>query len=186
MLSMNILLLNAGAKNNGATQEILNVIQQEISQDHKISNLCLGDVNLKFCKGCLSCYQTCRCVLSDDMESIIAKINDADILVIAAPSYWADIPGQFKVFIDRCTPYSNTNPHLEHIPLKAGIKCYAIALRTGTRSVECEHILDTIQHWCGHMNINMVDSLYFCGITDRQDIEEHRALIAKKAKNWFK
>jgi multimeric flavodoxin WrbA len=36
----------------------------------------------------------------------------ADIVVSVSPSYWADIPGQFKVFIDRCTPWCNTHePH---------------------------------------------------------------------------
>ena len=28
----------------------------------------------------------------------------ADIVVSVSPSYWADMPGQFKVFIDWCTP----------------------------------------------------------------------------------
>lgn len=36
----------------------------------------------------------------------------ADKIVSVSPSYWADIPGQFKVFIDRCTPWCNTHePH---------------------------------------------------------------------------
>jgi len=32
--------------------------------------------------------------------------------VVVSPSYWEDIPGQFKTFIDRCTPWCNTHePH---------------------------------------------------------------------------
>ena len=35
-----------------------------------------------------------------------------------SPSYWADIPGQFKVFIDRCTPWCNT--HEPHAKISSG------------------------------------------------------------------
>ena len=37
---------------------------------------------------------------------------------IITPSYWADIPGQFKAFIDRCTPWCNT--HEPHATIKPG------------------------------------------------------------------
>ena len=104
------------------------------------------------------------------MESLIEKIDNVDILVIAAPSYWADVPGQFKVFIDRCTVYSETNPNPAHRELKLGKKCYGIALRTGRRTVECEHIIETIGHWCGHMKIDMAGSMYFCEIKDKADV----------------
>ena len=119
------------------------------------------------------------------MEYIINKIDDSDVLIIAAPSYWADVPGQFKVFIDRCTAYGDTNSNPEHRKLKSGKKCYAIALRAGTRTTECEHIVETIRHWCGHMKIEMVDSIYFCGINDKNDIQKHRDTIESKTKEWL-
>jgi multimeric flavodoxin WrbA len=119
------------------------------------------------------------------MEAIIDEIDSSDMIIIAAPSYWADIPGQFKVFIDRCTVYSDTNPNQYHRELKEGKKCYAIALRTGKRPVECEHIIESINHWCGHMKIDMTDSMYFCGINDKDDISIHKDQIKKKAKEWL-
>ena len=47
--------------------------------------------------------------------------------------------GQFKAFIDRCTPWCNT--HEPHAALLLGKKGYAIALRTGPGMKECEHII---------------------------------------------
>ena len=35
-----------------------------------------------------------------------------------SPLYWADIPGQFKAFIDRCTPWCNT--HEPHAKISSG------------------------------------------------------------------
>ena len=49
-----------------------------------------------------------------------------------------DILGQFKAFIDRCTPWCNT--HEPHAALSAGKKGYVVALRTGTSMRECQRI----------------------------------------------
>ncbi len=182
---MNVLLFNASPKKNGATQEILAIMKEQISTDVNVDMLCLGDFNIAYCLGEKCCYETCTCIQEDDMQQIIDRIDQADKIVIVAPSYWADVPGQFKVFIDRCTPYSDTNPNQEHRKLKAGKVCYAVALRTGTRPMECEHIIDTIKHWCGHMKIEMPDSMYFCGINDKADIGLYQDQIAKKAIEWF-
>lgn len=54
----------------------------------------------------------------------------AEIIVSVAPSYWADIPGQFKSFIDRVTPWCNT--HEPHATIKQGERGYAIARIQGT------------------------------------------------------
>jgi len=182
---MKVLLLNASPKNNGATQEILNIVRSLLPSDVNSELICLGDVNITFCLGDKACYDTRKCVISDDMEALIDKIDEAEVLVIAAPSYWGDVPGHFKAFIDRCTAYSDTKPNPAHRALKSGKKCYGIALRTGNRPAECEHIIETINHWCGHMGIDMADSVYFCGIEGTADIARVADSIRKKAAEWF-
>ncbi|HHZ06021.1 MAG TPA: flavodoxin family protein [Clostridiales bacterium] len=183
---MSVLLLNASPKNNGATQEIIKIIQSQLPSNTVSEIVCLGDLTINYCVGDKSCYETCTCILNDDMASLLKKMNDADTLVIAAPSYWADVPGQFKVFIDRCTAYSNTNPNLAHKKFKSGKKCYAIALRAGTRPIECEHIIQTIEHWCDHMEIAMAGSMYFCSINNKNDIDNLKDSILEKSREWFK
>lgn len=175
---MRILLMNMSPKNYGATQEIVKALQQAAPPTAQTELICLGDWDIGYCKGCKACYKTRRCIVKDDMPALMEKVNQADILVLAAPSYWADVPGVCKSFIDRCTPYGDTNPDPGRPRLHPGKKCYGIALRTGTRPMECEHILETIAHWCGHMGIEMADSLYFCQIEDKSDIEPPQAAVA--------
>lgn len=182
---MKVLLLNASPKSTGATQEILSIVNSQIPSAVTTKIVCLGDLNIQYCKGCKTCYNTCQCTINDDMISLINQLDEADIVVIAAPSYWGDVPGQFKVFIDRCTVYSETNPNPNHKTLKPDKKCYAIALRTGTRPIECEHIIKTIAHWCGHMKIDMADSMFFCEINDKEDIVSRKGDILKKTEKWF-
>ena len=100
-----------------------------------------GDYSYAFCRGCRSCHNTAKCVMSDAgvIENIMREYDEADIIVSVSPSYWADIPGQFKAFIDRCTPWCNT--HEPHATIKPGKKGFTIALRTGPNMQECERII---------------------------------------------
>jgi len=68
--------------------------------------------------------------------------------------WWINIPGQFKAFIDRCTPWCNT--HEPHASIKPGKKGYAIALRTGPNMPECDRIIGNIEHFYGHLEIESV------------------------------
>ena len=92
----------------------------------------------------------------------------ANIVVSVSPSYWADIPGQFKVFIDRCTPWCNT--HEPHASLSKGKKGYSIVLRTGSNMKECERLISTIEHFYGHMEIESVDRIGFCSIEFKEAV----------------
>jgi len=99
----------------------------------------------------------------------------ADVIVSVAPSYWADIPGQFKVFIDRCTPWCNT--HEPHATICLGKKGYAIALRTGPTMQECERIIGSIEHFYGHLEIACCGGLGLCSVEYKKDVEQRRTEI---------
>ena len=121
-----------------------------------------------FCKGCRSCHKTAECVQTDGAQELMTEFEQADIIVCAAPSYWADVPGQFKVFIDRCTPYSNT--HEPHASLSKGKKGYALVLRTGPNMKECERLIQTIEHFYGHLEIECCGHLGLCSIENKDDV----------------
>ena len=90
----------------------------------------------------------------------------ADVILAVSPSYWADIPGQFKAFIDRCTPWCNT--HEPHAAIPTGKKGYVIALRTGPSMRECERIIGSIEHFYGHLEIACCGSLGLTGVEFRE------------------
>ena len=182
---MNVLLLNAGAKNRGATQDMLQAARDALPEDWSSELLCLGDCDLRFCRGCKACYAAGDCFQKDDVRRILDKMEEADILIIAAPSYWGDVPGQFKVFIDRCTPYADTNPNPDRRTLSPGKRCYALALRAGQRPMECEHIIECVRHWCGHMGIETADSAYFCGIDSAADMAPRLPEVGWLVRGWF-
>lgn len=103
------------------------------------------------------------------------EFEKADIIVCISPSYWADIPGQFKAFIDRCTPWCNT--HEPHASVSCGKKGYAVALRTGPGMKECERIIQSIEHFYGHLEIACCGHLGLCSVEYRKDAEGRKEEI---------
>ncbi len=68
--------------------------------------LYLNDYFIKPCIGCRVCEKTHQCVLKDDdVPKIHEAIRAADAYVLGTPTYYGDITGQFKMFVDRCYPF---------------------------------------------------------------------------------
>lgn len=68
--------------------------------------LYLNDYHIKCCRGCRTCEKTNECVIKgDDVPLLHAALRSADAYVLATPTYYGDITGQFKQFVDRCYPF---------------------------------------------------------------------------------
>ena len=138
---------------------------------------CIGEADIKYCLGCKKCYTNGKCVHDDDVRQIVADILSSDYVALAAPSYWADVPGQLKTFFDRNTPYGDTNP-ARIIKSNKPIKGIAIAVRAGTRQEENQLILNSIQHYFGHLGIETVKCVSICETDTLDDLKQmHQAEI---------
>ena len=169
---MKALVINCSPVRNGATAEIVTIVSECLKKKYDVKSICIDDYKFGFCVGCRTCHATAKCIQQDDADKMMAEYEWADIIVSVAPSYWADVPGQFKAFIDRCTPWCNT--HEPHATISSGKKGYAIALRTGPSMRECERIIETIEHFYGHLEIECCGQLGLCSI------EFKEAVVARK------
>lgn len=181
---MKALVINCSPVRTGATAEIVGIISETLSEKYSVTDICIDDYEFGFCCGCRSCHGTAKCVMNDDVTIIMNEFEKADIIVAVSPSYWADVPGQFKSFIDRCTPWSNT--HEPHAKLSAGKKGYAVALRTGPGMPECERIIQSIEHFYGHLEIERCGRLGLCSVEYREDAAARRDEIVAFCMNILK
>lgn len=139
-------------RSNGNTAAIADqVIAGMKSQGIDVTRYCLGDLTIHYCLGCKHCYETGRCIQHDDVDVIMNDLLESEIVLIASPSYWGDVTGQLKVFFDRNTPYCDT--HANHSPIPPGKVGIAIAIRAGQTRKENLHILESIEHYFGHLGI---------------------------------
>ncbi|MBR0266024.1 MAG: flavodoxin family protein [Clostridia bacterium] len=172
---MKALVINCSPVRTGATAEIVKIIAGQLSGRYDVKAVCIDDYRFSFCKGCRSCHVTAKCVQQDDADLLMGEFEQADIIISVAPSYWADVPGQFKAFIDRCTPWCNT--HDPHRSLPAGKKGYAVVLRTGPNMKECERLIGTIEHFYGHLEIECCGRLGLTAVEHREDVESRKEEI---------
>ncbi|MFH1880902.1 MAG: flavodoxin family protein [Bacillota bacterium] len=128
----------------------------------------LSAMTVGCCHGCKACYQTGECVQDDDVRRIADDMFNADLVIIASPSYWGDVTGQLKVFIDRCTPYCNQNAM--RLPVTMTAKGAAVAVRAGRSRQENLNLVHTIEHFLGHLEIPLINSFTVEGIDSRADL----------------
>lgn len=71
---------------------------------NQVEKIELYDKTIGFCKGCLACQKTLRCVIHDDADTIAQKMLTADVIVFATPIYYYEMCGQMKTMLDRANP----------------------------------------------------------------------------------
>ena len=92
-----------GGAIDSAVQAILAAAQEKGAQTH---TLYLTDQHLQFCTNCRRCTQESGakrgiCVQQDDLQSILAEIDAADVLVLGSPvNYW-NATAIFRQFMER-------------------------------------------------------------------------------------
>ena len=73
-----------------------------------IDELHVASMNIAACKGCFACWQKTPgiCCIKDDMQKVIGKLIDADLILWSFPLYYFNVPGILKNLIDRQLPMS--------------------------------------------------------------------------------
>lgn len=70
------------------------------SAGHHVNFINLYALRLLPCTGCMACRKSGRCVL-DDVASLRDALLACDAVVLAAPTYFANVPGPVKNMFDR-------------------------------------------------------------------------------------
>ena len=110
---MKILLINGSPKGKasnslrlaGAFTEGL-IAEKEKTEEVTFEELDLASLKIAPCKGCFSCWKNTpgECCINDDMQMIIEKEIEADLIVWSFPLYYFNVPGLLKNMIDRQLP----------------------------------------------------------------------------------
>lgn len=100
-----VLILSASPRKNGNSDILCQQFQKGAEEaGHSVEQIYLYDKEIGFCRACYACFKTGECVLRDDMEELLEKIQAADVLVVATPTYFMTMNGMLKTTIDRFLP----------------------------------------------------------------------------------
>jgi multimeric flavodoxin WrbA len=101
----NVVILSASPRKNGNSDILCREFKRGAEEKgNTVEMIPLYDYNIQFCRACYACFKTGKCVQKDDMAQILEKIQAADVILVATPTYFLSMNGMLKTTIDRFLP----------------------------------------------------------------------------------
>lgn len=119
-MSKKIFIVSSTPRKNGNSD----ILAEEFARGareagHSVEKICLREIELKFCTGCMYCHTRGTCVIKDGVETLLPRIADSDVLVFATPVYYYEMSGQLKTFLDRMNPLYGRDNRFREVYLLA-------------------------------------------------------------------
>lgn len=169
-MSKHVLVISTSPRKGGNSDtladEFVRGAQEASNQVEKVT---LYDKTIGFCKGCLACQNTQRCVIRDDADSIAQKMLTADVIAFATPIYYYGMCGQMKTMLDRANPLFPSDYQFRDIYLLAAA------------AEEDEHTVDGavtgLQGWIDCFEkTHLAGTVFAGGVTSVGEIQNHPVL----------
>ncbi|HHD63468.1 MAG TPA: flavodoxin family protein [Desulfobulbaceae bacterium] len=154
---MKVVAFNGSARKDGNTATLIGYVFEEL-QKVGISTE-LVQLAGKHPHGCIACYQCFkkknrRCSVDNDcINECIEKMEAADGIILASPTYFADLSPELKAIIDRCGMVSRANGDMYRRKVGAAV----VARRRGGAI----HVFDSINHFFTIGQMIIVGSSYW-------------------------
>ncbi len=86
------------------------ILEAAKGQGAETAKIYLADKHIEFCTNCRSCAQQPgsargKCVLPDELDSLLSEIEAADALILAAPVNFYNVNALFRRFMERTLGY---------------------------------------------------------------------------------
>ena len=129
---MNILIINGSPRKKGLISQMLGIMQTEAEKrGNTVEMVYTNDLTVKPCTGCMACRTKGKCVLAeDDSQRVLKMMQQADAIIMGAPCYWGNIPGQMKLMFDRQVYGMMRDTARFPEPLMKGKKCILVSTCT--------------------------------------------------------
>ena len=132
---------------------------------HKVEVISLKDKTISFCKGCLACQKTFKCVIKDDAMEIAEKVKEADTIVFATPIYYYEMSGQMKTLLDRLNPLYPSDYRFRNV--------YMLMTAAEDEAFVCKKAVSGLEGWIDCFGkAEFKGSLFFGGINDMGEAAE--------------
>ncbi len=102
---MKILAINGSPHKDGNTFTLISeIFRGACVNNHQCAVVHLVDLHLNYCNWCEECYETGVCPINDGFQEHLKQLFEADMLIVATPSFNRSVTGYMKNWLDRfCT-----------------------------------------------------------------------------------
>lgn len=169
-MSKKVLMISTSLRKNGNSDRLAQTfLQGAEAGGNTVELIRLADQTIGFCKGCLACQKTQKCVIRDDANAIAEKMRTADVIVFATPIYYYEMSGQMKTLLDRANPLYSSDYSFRDIYLL-------------TTAAEAEEDTDSraisgLEGWIACFpKARLAGTVFAGGVNGIGEIEGHEAL----------
>jgi len=85
----------------GNCEVLTKEICRQVPEEHELRLLRLQDFDIGACSGCYRCLYGGKCVLADDLETVLEAMCEADAYIVAVPAYFLAANSSLKRLMDR-------------------------------------------------------------------------------------
>ncbi len=169
-MSKNVLIISSSPRKGGNSEALAGAFAKGAEEaGNQVETIYLREKQYGFCKGCLACQKTGRCVIQDDAVEVAEKMHHADVLAFATPVYYYSVSGQLKTMFDRANCLFGSNYAFTDI--------YLLATAAENNEEAVEGTVKAVQGWVDCFERAQMKSVVFAGgVTAKGDIEGHSAL----------
>ena len=156
----NILIISSSPRKNSNSHALAKAFAEGAREaGHAVELVSLQGKAIGFCRGCLACQKTHKCVLNDDAVAIAEKVMNADTLVFVTPIYYYEMSGQMKTLLDRLNPLYSTEYQFR--------KVYMLSVAAEDEAFVPEKAVSGLQGWVDCFEkAEFVGSLFCGGINE--------------------
>ena len=126
---MKTLIINGSPRPQGNTAALMNELRRHLPGE--IVEISAFRADIAPCVDCRGCWETAKCVVKDEMQTIYA--DDFDCLVVASPVYFGTLPGQMLNLMSRLQPWHAATYFLKK-PLQLRPKKVGVILTGGGKN----------------------------------------------------
>ncbi|MFP7755759.1 flavodoxin family protein [Thermodesulfobacteriota bacterium B35] len=154
---MKVVAFNGSARRDGNTAMLVGYVFEELEKEGVATELVqLAGEHPHGCIACYKCFKNKdrRCAVDIDcINDCIEKMEQADGIILASPTYFADLSSELKALIDRAGMTSRANGDMFRRKVGAAV----VARRRGGAI----HVFDSINHFFTIGQMIIVGSSYW-------------------------
>jgi len=140
---MKVIAINGSARKDGNTAILVEKVFEELQKEGiETEQIQLAGKKVRGCTACFKCFENkdrlCA-VKNDFVNECIAKMDEADGIILASPVYFTDVSAELKAIIDRAGMTAIANGRMFARKVGAAV----VAVRRGGAI----HTFDTINHF---------------------------------------
>lgn len=169
-MSKKVLVISTSPRKGGNSDRLAEEFAKGAREaGHSVEKISLRDKDIRFCKGCLSCIKTQRCIMEDDAAAMVQAMRDTDVIVFATPIYYYGMSGQMKTLLDRANPLYTADYRFRDI--------YLLAAAAEAAEQTVDGTITGLQGWIDCFEkARLAGTVFAGGVTAVGEIQGHPVL----------